>query len=377
VVPPAPRRARVRGRRALALDAMPLATPAQYRRMIDTARHRGYAYPAVNVTSSQTLSAALRGFADARSDGIVQITTAAAEYLSGPARRPLLGARAFAELAHALAEEAPVLVALHTDHAAPDRVDDFLRPLLAEARRRRAAGRPPLFHSHMFDGSSLPLAENLAIARDLLREANELDVLLEIEIGIVGGEEDGVDNSQAPRAKLYSRPEDAVAVADALGAGERGRYLLAATFGNVHGHYAPGNVELRPELLASLQGELARRYGSDARFDFVFHGGSGSTPDEVSAAVANGVVKMNVDTDLQYAFSQAIVEHVQQHANSVTRPGEAVDKHLYDPRAWGAKAEAAMAARVARAARALGSGGQTLAGTESALVRRRPSRLSA
>jgi fructose-bisphosphate aldolase class II len=329
---------------------MALATPRQYRDMIDAARAGGYAYPAINVTSSQTLNAALRGFADARSDGIVQITTGAAEYLSGPAADIAAGARAFAAFAHVVAARSPVLIALHTDHCTPDHVDDFLRPLLRESRRRRERGEQPLFNSHMFDGSQLPLSENLRIAAELLRETDELGIVLELEIGTVGGEEDGIDHSDVARDRLYTTVADAVAVADALGTGERGRYLLAATFGNVHGRYAPGNVKLRPELLSELQEAV---HGC---FDFVFHGGSGSTVDEIRAAVAHGVVKMNVDTDAQYAFTRAVVTHLRNGPAS----GAGVDKRVYDPRSWGRKAEDAMAARVVEAARTLGSVERTL-----------------
>jgi fructose-bisphosphate aldolase class II len=333
---------------------VPIATPRQYRDMIDAARARGFAYPAINVTSSQTLNAALRGFADARSDGIVQITTGSAEYLSGPAADMAAGARAFAEFARVVAAHSPVLIALHTDHCMPDHVDDFLRPLLDQSRRRRERGEPPLFNSHMFDGSQLPLSENLRMAAELLRETDELGVVLEVEIGTVGGEEDGLDHSGVPRNRLYTTVADAIAVAEKLGTGERGRYLLAATFGNVHGHYAPGNVDLRPQLLAELQQAASRTRG----FDFVFHGGSGSSSEEISTAVANGVVKMNVDTDMQYAFTHAIQEHFASAPNS-ERPD--VDKSVYDPRVWGRKAELSMATQVVAASETLGSAGRTLA----------------
>jgi fructose-bisphosphate aldolase, class II len=332
---------------------MPLATPDEYRAILDEARAGGYAYAAVNVSSSQTLNATLRGFAEARSDGIVQITTGAASYLSGPTGDMALGARAFAELAHVLAARSPVLIALHTDHATAEHLDDFLRPLLRETRRRVERGEPPLFNSHMFDGSSLPLEENLRISAELLREANELDILLELEIGTVGGEEDGIDGRGVASERLYTTPEDARAVAEALGTGERGRYLLAATFGNVHGHYAPGNVHLRPELLGELQQTVAGTRG----FDFVFHGGSGSTEAEIREAVANGVVKMNVDTDLQYAFTHAIEQHFGDRVGSASA---GLDKNVYDPRSWGQKAELAMAVRVVAAAETLGSAGRTL-----------------
>jgi fructose-bisphosphate aldolase, class II len=340
---------------------MPIATPDQYREMIDAARAGGFAYPAVNVSSSETLNAALRGFAEARSDGIVQITTSAAKYLSGPAEDMAAGARAFAEFAHVLAARSPVVIALHTDHATVEHADDFVRPLLAESRRRREHGERPLFNSHMFDGSELPLPDNLRISEALLREASELGILLELEIGTVGGEEDGINHEHVARERLYTTPDNALRVAETLGMGERGRYLLAATFGNVHGHYAPGKVRLRPDLLAELQEAVTERLGLGPRFDFVFHGGSGSTPEEIRAAVANGVVKMNVDTDMQYAFTRAVEEHFVGHStgSSTDRPG--VDKRVYDPRTWGHRAELAMAGRVVEASRQLGSAHRSIA----------------
>jgi fructose-bisphosphate aldolase class II len=341
---------------------MPIANSDQYRAMIDVARTSGYAYPAVNVTSSQTLNAALRGFAEARSDGIVQITTSAAHYLSGPAADMVAGAKAFALFAHVVAERAPVLIALHTDHATADHVDDFIRPLLAESGRRRDRGEQALFNSHMFDGSALPLAENLRIAAQLLRETDELEVMLEVEIGLVGGEEDGINNQHAARERLYTTPADALAVTRRLGTGERGRYLLAATFGNVHGHYASGNVKLRPELLGELQDAIAQLAGRRRGFDFVFHGGSGSSPAEIRAAVGHGVVKMNLDTDMQYAFTHAIETHLHARpTGDAEDSGAGVDKRVYDPRGWGRKAELAMAARVQAASELLGSNGRTLA----------------
>jgi fructose-bisphosphate aldolase class II len=337
---------------------MPIATPSEYQEMIDAARADGFAYPAINVTSSQTLNAALGGFAEAKSDGIIQITTGAATYFAGPAADMDAGARAFAEYAHVIAARVPILVGLHTDHCTPEHVDEFIRPLLQVSRDRCDRGLPPLFNSHMFDGSQLPLAENLRIAAELLRETSELGIVLELEIGTVGGEEDGIDHTGAPSERLYTTPADAVAVADALGYGERGRYLLAATFGNVHGHYAPGNVKLRPELLGDLQRAVESRSRGNGHFDFVFHGGSGSTSDEIRTAIANGVVKMNLDTDMQYAFTHAIEAHFAQSGER--HEGKGIDKPLYDPRAWGRNAEKAMEARVVEASEILGSHGRTL-----------------
>jgi fructose-bisphosphate aldolase class II len=337
---------------------MPIATPEQFRAMIDTARRDGFAYPAVNVTSSQTLNAALRGFAESRSDGIVQITTGAATYLSGPAQDMATGAHAFAAFAHRIAEDLPVLIALHTDHCVPDDADRFLVPLLAESASRLEHGTQPLFNSHMFDGSELPLDENLRLSRDLLELAAPLGIVMEFEIGIVGGDEDGLDRNGTDHAKLYSTPADAVVVANTLGTGEAGRYLLAASFGNVHGHYAPGHVRLRPELLGELQAAVGK--GSRRHFDFVFHGGSGSTLDEIGVALRNGVVKLNIDTDMQRAFSGAVEAHFQHAETQPADSGAVVDKRRYDPRSWGRTAESEMARLVAKYAFALGSAGRTL-----------------
>jgi fructose-bisphosphate aldolase, class II len=338
-----------------------LPTPEQYAAMLDRAAADGYAFPAINVTSSQTLNAAIRGFADAGSDGIVQVTVGGARYLSGPADEALTGALALAAVGHELAARAPVAVALHTDHCPPEQADTFLRPLLASSGVRRERGEGPLFHSHMFDGSTLPLDENLAISAELLEECRALEIVLEIECGVVGGEEDGIGGGDVARERLYTTTEDLLRVATALGTGERGRYLLAATFGNVHGLYAPGHVELRPEILGDGQAALAQAHPG-ARFEYVFHGSSGSTPQELLAAIANGVVKVNLDSEAQYAFTRAAAGHMFSHYDGVLAvDGGVGDKRAYDPRAWGGAAEAGMAARVAQACEQLGSAGRTIA----------------
>jgi len=338
-----------------------IATTEQYAAMLDAASAGGYALPAVNVTSSETLNGTMRGFAEAGADGIVQITTGAAEYLSGGAIKDMaLGARALAEYARLLADRYPVLIALHTDHAPPAKFDAFVRPLIDESRRRRRRGEQPLFHSHMFDGSTLPLAENLTISARLLRELAPLDVLLELESGVVGGEEDGIAGPQAGHSELCTTTEDLMQVVDALGTGERGRYLLAATFGNVHGMYAPGNVKLRPGVLRDGQLALAEKHPA-ARFQYVFHGSSGSEPDQVREAIAHGVVKINLDTDAQYAFTRAIADHVFTNYDGVLRiDGDVGRKSAYDPRAWGRTAEAALAQRVAEASELFGAAGRSI-----------------
>ena len=341
---------------------MPIATPEVYVEMLDRAKSRGFAYPAINVTSSSTLNAALRGFAEAGSDGILQVSTGGAEFLSGQRLKDMVaGSVALSEFAHVVAARYPVHIALHTDHCPKDKLDGFVRPLLALSAERVAAGKEPLFGSHMWDGSAVPLEENLEIAAQLLDMCAKANVIMEMEIGVVGGEEDGIVG--ALDEKLYSTPGDAMRTAEVLGTGERGRYLLAATFGNVHGVYKPGNVKLRPKILDDIQREVGAKVGRDKPFDLVFHGGSGSLLEEIREAVSYGVVKMNVDTDTQYAYTRPIADHMLKNYDGVLKiDGEVGDKKLYDPRSYGKKAEEAMTQRVVRACEDLLSAGHALDG---------------
>jgi fructose-bisphosphate aldolase class II len=342
---------------------MPIATPEVYAQMLDKAKRESFAFPAINVSSSQTLNAALQGFTDAGSDGIVQVSTGGADYLSGPTVKNMVsGSVAFAAYAVEVAKNYPVNVALHTDHCPKDKLDGFVRPLLDISLERVKNGQQPLFGSHMWDGSAVPLEENLQIAQELLEKAAAAKIVLEIEVGVVGGEEDGVEGGAGD--KLYSTPEDALATVEALGVGENGRYLTALTFGNVHGVYKPGNVKLRPEILKQAQDAVVEKLGLDAGslpFDLVFHGGSGSLAEEIAAAVQYGVVKMNVDTDTQYAFTRPIAGHMFSNYDGVLKvDGEVGNKKAYDPRAWGKAGEAGMAARVVEACTNLSSTGQSL-----------------
>ena len=344
---------------------MPIATPEVYAQMLDAAKAKSFAYPAINVSSSQTLNAALKGFADAGSDGIIQVSTGGAEYLSGPSVKDMVtGSVAFAAYAAEVAKNYPVNIALHTDHCPKDKLDGFVRPLLDISAERVARGEAPLFQSHMWDGSAVPMGENLEIAEELLARCAAAHIVLEIEVGVVGGEEDGVANEI--NDQLYTTPEDAIATIKALGAGEKGRYMTALTFGNVHGVYKPGNVKLRPEILKAAQEAAASELGlgSDARpFDLVFHGGSGSTAQEISDAVDYGVIKMNVDTDTQYAFTRPVAAHMMANYDGVLKvDGEVGNKKLYDPRAWGKAGENGMAARIVEACENLRSAGTSLAG---------------
>jgi fructose-bisphosphate aldolase class II len=339
---------------------MPIATPEIYAQMLDRAKQQGFAYPSINVTSSQTLNAALKGFADAESDGIVQISTGGAEYLSGQAVKDMVtGATALAEFAHVVAERYPINIALHTDHCPKDKLDGYMRPLLAVSAERVKAGKEPLFQSHMWDGSAVPLEENLEIAKDLLAKCAAARIIMELEIGVVGGEEDGVVGEM--NEKLYSTPEDALATAEALGLGERGRYILAATFGNVHGVYKPGHVKLRPSVLKDIQDAVGAKYGKDKPFSLVFHGGSGSAESEIHEALSYGVVKMNVDTDTQYAFTRPVAGHMFSNYDGVLKvDGDVGVKKAYDPRSWGKLAEGGMTARVTQACQDLRSAGTKL-----------------
>jgi fructose-bisphosphate aldolase class II len=342
---------------------MPIATPEVYAEMLDKAKRGSFAYPAINVSSSQTLNAALKGFADAGSDGIIQVSTGGAEYLSGPSVKSMVtGSVAFATFAAEVAKSYPVNIALHTDHCPKDKLDGFVRPLLDISVERVKNGQDPLFQSHMWDGSAVPLDENLAIARELLEKAAAARIVLEIEVGVVGGEEDGVVGGSGD--KLYSTTDDALATVGALGTGENGRYMTALTFGNVHGVYKPGNVKLRPEILRAAQDAVVDKLGLEAGakpFDLVFHGGSGSSPAEIAAAVDYGVIKMNVDTDTQYAFTRPVAGHMFSNYDGVLKvDGDVGNKKAYDPRAWGKAAEAGMAARVVEACENLRSTGTTL-----------------
>ncbi|MDT5027231.1 MAG: fructose-bisphosphate aldolase, class [Micromonosporaceae bacterium] len=340
---------------------MPIATPEVYAEMISRAKAGQFAYPAINVSSSQTLNAALRGFADAGSDGIIQVSTGGAEYLSGPTIKDMVtGSVAFAAFAHEVAKKYPVNIALHTDHCPKDKLDKFVRPLLAISKERVARGEEPLFQSHMWDGSAVPVEENLRIAEELLAECAAAKVVLEIEVGVVGGEEDGVVG--AIDEKLYSTTEDGLATVAALGLGEKGVYMAAMTFGNVHGVYKPGNVKLRPEILKEIQEAVGAKYGQEKPLNLVFHGGSGSLLSEIRAALDYGVVKMNIDTDTQYAFTRPVAGHMFTNYDGVLKvDGEVGNKKAYDPRAWGKAGEEGMAKRVVHACEDLRSTGTSLA----------------
>jgi fructose-bisphosphate aldolase class II len=340
---------------------MPVATPEQYAEMLDKAKAGGFAYPAINASSSSTINGVLQGLAEAGSDGIIQVTTGGADYFAGQSvKARASGALAFAAFATEVAKNYPIKVALHTDHCPKNALDDFLLPLISASEAQVKAGGNPIFQSHMWDGSAVPLAENLETAKQILPRMKAIHSVLEVEIGVVGGEEDGV--SHDINEHLYTTLDDAIATVEALGFGEQGRYMAALTFGNVHGVYKPGNVKLKPSLLKEIQDGLQAKYGTAAfPLDLVFHGGSGSTDAEIAEAVANGVVKMNIDTDTQYAYSRSIADSVLRNYDGFLKvDGEVGNKKVYDPRAWGKAAEQGMAERVVAACEALRSAGTSV-----------------
>ena len=338
---------------------MPIVNYQQYCKILDKAKTEHYALPAINVSSSLTANAAMQGFAEAKSDGIIQLSTGAGEFASGLGVKDMaLGARTIAEHIHLLADKYNVFIILHTDHCIPKKWDGFIKPLLEWTRERRQKGLPNLFNSHMFDGSELSITENLKLSKQYLQEFAELELILELEIGIVGGEEDGIDNEGQPVEKLYTSPEDMLLTYETLK--EQGRYILAATFGNVHGVYKPGNVKLSPKILKNGQDLVIQKYGATAKMDLVFHGGSGSAQKDIHETLDYGVIKMNVDTDTQYAYTRAIADHLfKNYDQAMMIDGEVGNKKAYDTRSYLKLAEKNMSKRVVQACDDLKSSGKT------------------
>ena len=353
----------------LEIQFMPIATPKQYEAMLKAAQDGGYAYPAVNVTSIITINAALKAFADSKSDGIIQFSTGGGEFASGlNVKDAVFGAVVLAEAAHRLAEKHDVLIALHTDHCPPKSIDSFLIPLIEESERRYSEGRPTLFSSHMLDASDLPLKENLDLSVPLYERLARIGMMIEVEAGVVGGEEDGAAGGHdTPSEKRYTTPEDMVEVYRRMSTVD-GCYMFAATFGNVHGSYKPGHVKLRPEILRQGQDAVRREFGEDSKFYLVFHGGSGSEKSQIKETLDYGVIKMNVDTDTQYAFTRAVAGHMFTNYDGVLKvDGEVGNKKVYDPRSYLKLAEEAMARRVGEACDDLESTNKSvLSGTASA-----------
>lgn len=339
---------------------MPVVNRQQYEEMLNKAKENNYAYPAVNVTSIASVNAVLQALLEKKSDGIIQVSTGGAQFVSGETLSDMVvGAQAIAEYVHFVAEKYDICVALHTDHCVYDKLDSFVLPLVEITKQRRQKGLSNLFSSHMFDGSTIGFEKNLSISKKLLDDFSELDLILEIEIGAVGGEEDGV--KAEINEKLYTTSEDMLKVAEVMGLGEKGYYLLAATFGNVHGSYKPGKVKLKTEILRDGQKFVGDKLQKKDPFYFVFHGGSGSELEKIRESLTYGVVKMNVDTDLQYAFTRPIVDHMMKNYDAVLKlEGEVGDKKFYDPRNYLKKATHSMKERVKEACDSLKSSGKTI-----------------
>lgn len=339
---------------------MPVASPRQYRQILESAAAGGYALPAINVSSATMANAALRGLAARRSDGIISLSKGAGQFISGlSVKRAALGAACLADHVHRVAREYGVLVALHTDHCPPGDLEEFVLPLVEESERRASQGLPPLFNSHMLDASELPLRDNLELSVSLFRRLASIGLVLEMETGIIGGEEEGAGRGGPER--LYTTPGEIVEIFRRMQEVD-GLYLLAAAFGNRHGSYKPGVVQLRPEILAQGQAAVRSAFGEQARVRFVFHGGSGTERELIRETLRYGVVKMNIDTDTQYAFTRPVAGYIfENYAGVLKLEGEEHDKR-YDPRSYLRAAEEAMAARVAQACDDLCSTGRSLHG---------------
>jgi fructose-bisphosphate aldolase, class II len=341
---------------------MPAATHETYTAMLNRAQAEGYALPAINVLQIDTLNAAIEGFAEAESDGIIQISVAAGACTSGSLNDSVAGAITLAEHARRIAEKYDVTIAVHTDHCPTAKIETFLKPLIEETAKRRAAGLPNLFNSHMYDGSDLPLAENLKNALPLLEACRDNDIILEVEAGVVGGEEDGNNQEGAPSEKLFTTQEDMLQVHETLSTVENARFMFAATFGNVHGVYKPGHVKLKPAILKTGRDALAEKHPGEA-FWFVFHGGSGSTLEEIHETIEYGMVKMNIHTDTQYAFTRAVAGFMFRHYDEVLRiDGEVGVKQSYLASTWLEAGRKGMAARVIDACETLRSAGKKIQG---------------
>ena len=341
---------------------MPIASYEQYCKILASAYQNKYAYPAINVASIETANAVLAGFAEAKSDGIIQISIGGGEHASGQmVKNSALGAVSLANHIHLVAEKYNVLVALHTDHCRPEKLESFLYPLLKETEKRRAEGKGNLFNSHMFDGSSLPIDENMRISKELMALCAKNKIILEVETGVVGGEEDGFRTDGTASSRLYTTPDEMVKVYEALENVPDSKYMVAATFGNVHGVYKPGSVKLKPEILKQGQDAIKKKHGNDAGLYLVFHGGSGSTKEEILETLEYGVIKINIDTDTQYAFTRPIADHMFKNYDGVLKiDNEVGNKKLYDPRSYLKLAEREMSKRVFEACEVLRSAGRTL-----------------
>ncbi len=348
-----------------------VVTGKEYRQLIAAAKEGGYALPAVNVVSSNVLNAVLEGAAKHKSDVIIQMSNGGARFYAGEgapdaAQARVAGSTSIAQHVHLLAEEYGVCVALHTDHANRKLIpwDDGL--IDVSEKHFEKYGKP-LYSSHMVDLSSEPLEDNLKECARILKRLAPLGMSLEIELGVTGGEEDGIgaelEEGDVGNPKLYTQPEDVLRAYEVLS--PIGHFSVAASFGNVHGVYAPGNVKLRPVILKNSEELVAKKHDLNHNtLDLVFHGGSGSEKHLIKEAVTYGVFKMNIDTDMQFAFAEAVGKEVNANPKAfkyqVDPETHAPYKKLYDPRKWLRAGELGIIARLEECMRDLGSIGKSV-----------------
>ncbi|MGB5237882.1 MAG: class II fructose-bisphosphate aldolase [Flavobacteriaceae bacterium] len=322
-----------------------VATGDEVQAIFKYAKDKAFALPAVNVIGSSTINAVLETAAELNAPVIIQFSNGGAQFNAGKGlsnenqKSAVAGAVAGAKHIHELAESYGATVILHTDHCAK-KLLPWIDGLLDASEEHFAATGKPLYSSHMIDLSEEPIEENIAICKDYLARMSKMGMTLEIELGITGGEEDGVDNTDVDDSKLYTQPEEVAYAYEELSKISP-RFTIAAAFGNVHGVYKPGNVKLTPKILKNSQEYISEKYGLEHNhIDFVFHGGSGSTLEEIREAIGYGVIKMNIDTDLQYAFMTGIRDYVQgnrDYLQSQIGNPEGEDqpnKKKYDPRVW-------------------------------------------
>ncbi len=337
-----------------------VATGDEVQDIFNHAKENGYALPAVNVIGSDTINGVLETAAELNAPVIIQFSNGGAQFNAGKGlsnegqQAAILGAVAGAKHVHQLAEAYGATVILHTDHCAK-KLLPWIDGLLDASEEHFAKTGKSLFSSHMIDLSEEPIEENIEICKGYLERMSKMNMTLEIELGITGGEEDGVDNSDVDDSKLYTQPEEVAYAFEELSKVSP-KFTVAAAFGNVHGVYKPGNVKLTPKILKNSQEYVSEKYGVEHNhIDFVFHGGSGSTVEEIREAIGYGVIKMNIDTDLQYAFLSGVRDYVQDKKDFLqTQIGNPTgadepNKKFYDPRVWLREGEKSFVTRLKKA----------------------------
>lgn len=337
-----------------------VATGKQVQEIFNHAKAKGYALPGVNVVGSNSINGVLETAAELNSPVIVQFSNGGAQFNAGKGlsnenqKAAVLGAATGAKHVHDLAEAYGATVILHTDHCAK-KLLPWIDGLLDEGEKFYKEHGKPLFSSHMIDLSEEPLEENIETCKKYLERMSKMDMTLEIELGVTGGEEDGVDNTDIDSSKLYTQPEEVAYAYEELKK-VSDQFTIAAAFGNVHGVYKPGNVKLTPKILKNSQEYVSEKYGVEHNhIDFVFHGGSGSTVEEIREAIGYGVVKMNIDTDLQYAFMEGIRDYFNANSEylkaQIGNPdgNDVPNKKYYDPRKWLREAEVTFVERLKKA----------------------------